>query len=99
MSAQGNSKAQASQQEQTFGDTKWHNLSVEEVMALQSVTENGLTDAEAAQRLEKFGTNELTPPPKPGFLMKLFQQVNNILIYSKTVLDLNQCACVSSAVA
>eukprot|EP00961_Rhodomonas_salina_P016593 223600-Rhodomonas_salina.1 len=64
-----------------FGETKWHNLSVQECLQLQSVTADGLTDAEAASRLEKFGANELTPPPKPSFLMKLFLQVNNILIY------------------
>eukprot|EP00961_Rhodomonas_salina_P283122 3826272-Rhodomonas_salina.1 len=72
--ATGNSKAQANMQEETFGGTKWHNLSVEEVMALQGVTADGLSDAEAASRLQKFGSNELTPPPKPGFLMKLFLQ-------------------------
>jgi len=50
-------------------------------MALQQVTAEGLSKQEAAARLDKYGYNELTPPPKATFLMKLFLQVNNILIY------------------
>jgi magnesium-transporting ATPase (P-type) len=70
-------------QETDFGDVKWHNLSVEECLQLQNAEATGLTEADAQRRLDKYGTNELTPPPKPSFLMKLFLQVNNILIYSE----------------
>jgi len=62
-------------------ETKWHAIPVAEILKLQSTSAEGLTDSEAEARLKTYGTNELTPPPKPSFLMKVFIQVNNILIY------------------
>eukprot|EP00960_Hanusia_phi_P042951 755794-Hanusia_phi.AAC.4 len=59
----------------------WHSETVEKVLELQESRRDGLTHAEAEKRLEIYGKNEMTPPPKIGFLMKLFLQINNILIY------------------
>ncbi len=40
----------------------------------------GLTSEEARARLEKYGPNELTERPRPGFLKLLLAQLNNFLI-------------------
>ena len=41
----------------------------------------GLTSAEARARLEKHGPNELKEKPRPGFLSRLWDQINNFLIW------------------
>ncbi len=41
----------------------------------------GLTSAEARARLEKYGPNELKEKPRPGFFSKLWDQINNFLIW------------------
>lgn len=41
----------------------------------------GLTPEEAEARLAKYGRNALTPPKKPGFFYKLWEQVNNIMVW------------------
>ena len=41
----------------------------------------GLTGAEARARLEKYGANELKEKPRPGFLSRLWDQINNFLIW------------------
>lgn len=43
---------------------KWHALGVDNVLEAQSTNWVGLSSQEAAQRLKKYGENELTPPPK-----------------------------------
>ncbi len=48
---------------------------------LGSSSESGLTQSEAAARLKRDGPNRLTPPEKPGFLRKLWDQLNNVLIW------------------
>ncbi|HZO01174.1 MAG TPA: HAD-IC family P-type ATPase [Burkholderiales bacterium] len=48
--------------------------------ALQAHLENGLSSREARERLQKFGPNELTEKPKPGFLALLWDQFNNYLV-------------------
>ncbi len=42
--------------------------------------EKGLTQEEAAERLNRFGPNELTEKPRPGFLKMLLSQFNNFLV-------------------
>jgi magnesium-transporting ATPase (P-type) len=60
----------------------WHSMSAEDALRrLECQADSGLTDKEVAERREKHGRNELTPPKKIGFLMRLFLQINNILIY------------------
>lgn len=58
-------------------DTKWHALSAEDVLAqLNTSSEAGLTQEEAVQRVKQYGPNALTPPPKPSFLRRLWNQIN-----------------------
>ncbi|MCX7853892.1 MAG: HAD-IC family P-type ATPase, partial [Caldilineales bacterium] len=42
---------------------------------------NGLSSAEARARLEKYGPNELKEKPRPSFLSRLWDQINNFLIW------------------
>src|ERR1700741_855729 len=50
------------------------------VAAFQAHLELGLTGKEAAERMQKFGPNELTEKPRPGFLALLWDQFNNYLV-------------------
>jgi len=57
-------------------DITEHLLSLEEVESKHSTTfERGLSDAEAARRLEVYGINELTPPPKVPEWVKFVKQM------------------------
>ncbi|MDR4509629.1 MAG: cation-transporting P-type ATPase [Candidatus Brocadiaceae bacterium] len=59
----------------------WHAMDIEEVFSkIESIPE-GLTQAEAEQRLLKYGANRLTPPKKRSFVSRFFAQINNVLIY------------------
>jgi len=58
-----------------------HNKPIDEVVAqFQTDVERGLTQAQARERLQKFGANELTEKPRPGFLSLLWDQFNNYLV-------------------
>jgi P-type Ca2+ transporter type 2C len=62
-------------------DKEAHAKPMEEVLvALQSHVERGLSQTEAAERLRRFGANELTEKPRPGFLALLWDQFNNYLV-------------------
>ena len=50
------------------------------VSSLQTHLERGLPLQEAQERLAKFGANELTERPRPGFLALLWDQFNNYLV-------------------
>ena len=49
----------------------WHAQTSEEVLRELGVTEEGLGDAEAAERLAKYGRNELKERRKRGILQML----------------------------
>ncbi len=54
---------------------------IEELVgSLQTHLERGLPLQEAQERLAKFGANELTERPRPGFLALLWDQFNNYLV-------------------
>jgi Ca2+-transporting ATPase len=60
---------------------EYHHLSIDEVSSdLQTHTEQGLSQQEARDRLQKRGPNELTERPRPGFLSMLIDQFNNFLV-------------------
>ncbi len=69
-------------QENTASPTPepWHALSKEEVLRHLKVGENGLTGAEAAERIAQYGPNQLTEVPRPGFLQLLWEQFNNFIV-------------------
>ncbi len=50
------------------------------VAEFQTHLEQGLNQKEALERLRKFGANELTEKPRPGFLSLLWDQFNNYLV-------------------
>ncbi len=59
----------------------WHCLSAEEALARLEVNAGqGLTPAEAARRLERYGPNKLAEQPPTSPLKLLFEQVKSFLI-------------------
>ncbi|MEM3109036.1 MAG: cation-translocating P-type ATPase [Candidatus Bathyarchaeia archaeon] len=58
----------------------WHSLSVEEVLERLNSSMDGLTDEEAAERLRKYGPNELERVERPSPLRIFARQFTNILI-------------------
>ncbi|WIA10648.1 hypothetical protein OEZ85_010828 [Tetradesmus obliquus] len=59
----------------------WHSKTTDQILKELGTGVNGLSSQEAAQRLERYGPNALTPPKKPGFFAKLWAQLNNVLIF------------------
>ena len=59
---------------------KWHSLTVEEVMERLDTGPRGLTDEEAARRLEIYGPNELREEKKKSKLLIFLEQFKNYLI-------------------
>jgi Ca2+-transporting ATPase len=59
----------------------FHSLPAEAVLEHLKVRENGLTSAEAAERLAQYGPNQLTEKPRPGFLAMLWDQINSFVIW------------------
>jgi Ca2+-transporting ATPase len=58
-----------------------HSVNLEELEKLYGTNlEKGLTPEEAEARLKKYGHNELTEKPRPGFLQLLLGQFNNFLV-------------------
>ena len=62
----------------------WHTMTKEEVLKEMGLDSNirrtGLTAAEAAARLEKYGENAMTAEEKETLLQKIWNQVNNVLV-------------------
>ncbi len=58
----------------------WHTLSPQEVLEHLRVRDNGLTSAQAAERMAQYGPNALTEAPRPGFLAMLWDQFNNFIV-------------------
>jgi magnesium-transporting ATPase (P-type) len=60
----------------------WHALSIQETAKrLDTDPAKGLTTAEAANRLSKYGPNRLPEGKKRGPFARFFTQLNNILVY------------------
>ncbi len=62
-------------------DDRWHSIDTVEALKLQGVSEEGLTSAQAKERLAETGPNSLEVEEGAGPLMMLLSQVNNPLIY------------------
>lgn len=59
----------------------WHDKNIKSVLAvLAADKENGLSDKEAAQRLYKYGKNEITAKKKDGFWKKFSEQFKDFMI-------------------
>ena len=61
-------------------ETDWHRLEPETVFDRLQASQQGLTAAEAMQRLKKFGYNELRTS-QPGALIRFLRQFHNPLVY------------------
>ena len=62
-------------------DRPWHALESEAVLAALEAAAEGLSAAEAAERLAKLGLNRLPESAKRGALARFFLQFHNLLIY------------------
>ena len=58
-----------------------HHLSAQEALEAVASNAQGLSHAEAAQRLTQYGSNRLTPPNRRGPLLRFLLQFHNVLIY------------------
>src|SRR5574341_1277901 len=60
----------------------WYSLPPDRALAELNVIDPALvlTNAEAGTRLEKYGRNELREQPRPGFLVRLFNQFNDMVV-------------------
>lgn len=64
------------------GFLMWFSMSAEDVLQqLRVDAAAGLTDAEAAARLEKYGANSLRSKPKKSLIALFFGQLRDMLIY------------------
>jgi len=62
--------------------SQWHSLGVNEsISILKSSNEQGLTEEEAASRVEKYGLNQLEEAPPTTLLQMLWEQINDFVIY------------------
>jgi magnesium-transporting ATPase (P-type) len=61
--------------------TPWHTLPTEQVLQELQTSPGGLSDAEAARRLDLHGPNRLPPPQRHGPVVRFLLQFHNILIY------------------
>ena len=59
----------------------WHALVTEAVLDALESSPKGLTEPEAAERLERFGPNKLPPPRARSAWKRLLAQFHNVLIY------------------
>lgn len=59
---------------------EFYSKSVEETLAELGTAENGLTDAEAEARLQKYGENKLAERKKDGTVKKFFLQFTNVMV-------------------
>ncbi len=68
-------------EESEISSVPWHALTPDEVLkTLQTSLENGLTEEEAAARLEKYGQNKLAEAPPTSFWKMLWDQFNDFVI-------------------
>jgi magnesium-transporting ATPase (P-type) len=62
-------------------DTPWHALDADDAADRLGSPDEGLSGAEAAARLQRFGPNRLTPPKRRPAWMRFLAQFHNLLIY------------------
>ena len=64
----------------TLQQTDWHALDIHRVLGDLQVHETGVTAKEAAERLVRFGPNQLQEAKPIGFLSLLWGQLNNFVV-------------------
>jgi len=59
----------------------WYTKGVQEIgQEMGTSLTSGLTQDAAKKRLEQYGPNQLKERPRPGFLSRLWDQINNFLV-------------------
>ena len=58
----------------------WHSRRLSQVMEEVGGRSQGLTEREAAQRLEKYGPNQLAQPQPPSLLLRILAQLKDPMI-------------------
>lgn len=74
-------KGQRSMKAMSNENHAWHAIEIDEVLAAQDSSPNGLTEAHARERLSTFGPNRLPAPKRQGPLLRFLAQFNDALIY------------------
>jgi len=69
-----------SQEPQTKSSITWHALAIEQVFDHLKSQPSGLTDQEAVERLQQYGSNELKEKPRPTFFQLVLSQLNNFIV-------------------
>ena len=59
---------------------RWHSMTARQVMEKLGSGPEGLSDGEAARRLERDGPNQLSPPRRPPLLLRLLGQLQDPMI-------------------
>lgn len=65
----------------TQSQTTWHSYRCDQIAELFDTSTQGLTDEQAAERLQEHGANSLPTPPRRSGLTRLLTQFHNVLIY------------------
>ena len=58
----------------------WHSQSAEQVLKEMKTTQEGLSDAEAEKRLQKYGKNTLRQKPPKSILKMFFEQITDVMV-------------------
>ncbi|GBG24879.1 Calcium-transporting ATPase 1 [Hondaea fermentalgiana] len=91
MGACGGDKKDANKTAQVQQES-WHVMDCESVAAkMETDMAKGLTAAEAAARLEKYGPNKLTEARKATMLERIWRQVNNVLVLILAIVAVVSC--------
>ncbi len=59
----------------------WHNYPSQQILEMLKTGDDGLSQAEAASRLERYGANQLQPPKPQSMVIRFLLQFHNVLIY------------------
>ena len=60
---------------------EWHRMEADACLRELGAGDQGLTSGEAAERLARYGPNELASAPLPAAWRRLLGQFNNVLLY------------------
>ncbi len=78
---EGSDRMKENLNQETLRQVQWEGLQEEAALEKLNTGRNGLSDSEAARRLEQFGENRLPEGKKDSFLKRFLLQFHNALIY------------------
>ncbi len=75
------SKKSPPPQELKRPEASWHDLTARQAVdKLSSSSERGLSSRTASERLQRFGPNQLTEAPRPGFIRLVLDQLKSFVV-------------------